>query len=67
MWKTKQHFNKQKMAILKLCSLSKTCHRVDESTRDGKELLAKMGQCTESMGQLGGQSAQGRSRGLSQG
>ena len=56
-----------KMAILKLCSLSKSCHRANESTGDGNELLANMGQCANSMGQLGGQFAQRRSKGLSQG
>ena len=55
------------MAILGLCSLSKSCHRADESTGDGNELLANMGQRANSMGQLGGQFAQGRSKGLSQG
>ena len=55
------------MAILKLCSLSKTCHWIDESTGDGKGSLANMGQhADDCMGQLGGQSAQEGSRRPSQ-
>ena len=64
--KTKQE--QTKMAILKLCSLSKTCHWTDESTGDGKGSLANMGQrADDCMGQLGGQSAQEGSRKPSQG